>query len=141
MAPLPRPFLRFAVGTTLLAPAACTSAGNERPPYVNTPAPEVEGEAADAGGAVEEAPPETLERVNTPPDPDPLDVPPEELHTNTPVVVPEVPEPNDDPTKPEKVIEISTNTPPPEPVRPPIINTPKPEKVPSPPETNTPPGR
>lgn len=139
MAPLPRPFLRFAVGTTLLAPAACTSAGNERPPYVNTPAPEVEGAAADAGGAVEEAPPETLERVNTPPDPDPLE--PEELHTNTPVVLPEAPEPKDDPAKPEKVIEISTNTPPPPPERPPIINTPRPERAPPPPETNTPPGR
>jgi hypothetical protein len=140
MAPLPRPFLRFAVGTTLLAPAACTSAGNERPPYVNTPAPEVEGEAADAGGEVEEAPPETLERVNTPPDPEPEPMPPDELHTNTPVVVPEVPEPND-PAKPDEVIEISTNTPPPRPERPPIVNTRPEKKVPSPPDTNTPPGR
>ncbi len=40
MAPLPRPILRFAVGTTLLAPVAATAACDERPPVVNTAAPD-----------------------------------------------------------------------------------------------------
>lgn len=136
MAPLPRPLLRFAVGTTLLAPAACTSAGDERPPNINMPAPQVESD----GGAAPQAP--ELEKVNTPPDPDSAGEAPE-APEEPPVI--NTPAPEDGPptataettgTPPlgeDKVIEISTNTPPertrkPKPVKP-IINTPKPSPL------------
>ncbi|MCB9706337.1 MAG: hypothetical protein H6711_31115 [Myxococcales bacterium] len=122
MAPPSRPLLRFAVGTTLLVPAlGCTNAGGERPPEINTPAPESpeDGDPKPAEGGESAAPESPAKEepiaINTPA--------PEGSDEPTPA-----PEGSDEPT-PERVDPPRTNTPrpKPEPTRPPRINTPKPD--------------
>ncbi len=152
MAPLPRPILRFAVGTTLLAPVAATAACDERPPVVNTAAPDpvaqppAGAEGASAAPAQEEPADEVDPSAGDPPgasgapgtpestplaDPDAERAPMLDVNVNT------RPDGSDGPgevrpakEKRKRPPRVNTNRPDPEPAQmkeAPRVNTPKPE--------------
>ncbi len=131
MSPLPRPFLRFAVGTTLLVPAVGSGCDNDPPPTINTPAPETEKQLAPTGEVVEAnsgAPDdEDRPKVNTPPD---TDLKPPVVETiNTPAPDPE-PESNLK-VNPGPAEKEGTDKPPKK-ERPPVLNVPTPKRPPPP---------
>ncbi|MGB1017072.1 MAG: hypothetical protein ACPG4T_23245 [Nannocystaceae bacterium] len=96
MAPLPRPILRFAVGTTLLAPAVGAGCDNDPPPTVNAPAPEQPKtvkpvESGDSGASLQKPPSLTKPepKPESEPEPNP-DLDPQAIEvSNTPQPNPE----------------------------------------------------